>query len=114
MLVHAVLLAQLFQNVHAFSIPPLPHLPGFVGASHAQKQQQPLRDTLDTWIEGEQRVALDNLLANIAPGGSNVEGKGVAAGTVIASPSQDAPDYWYQCTFSPRMSIKCTVLLPAM
>lgn len=62
------------------------------------------------WLEAEERIALDNLLANVAPGGSNVEGKGVAPGTVIASPSQDGPDYWYQCTTFP-MCVRETVAL---
>jgi glucoamylase len=81
----------------AFSIPPLPHLNHFLGVGHAQKQQQPLQNTLEQWIEQEERIALDKLLANIAPGGRNVQGKGVAPGTVIASPSTQEPDYWYQC-----------------
>jgi glucoamylase len=90
-------LACVAANVAAFSIPPLQHLNQFLGVGHAQKQQQPLQDTLETWIEGEERTALDKLLANVAPGGRNVEGKGVAPGTVVASPSQSEPDYWYQC-----------------
>jgi glucoamylase len=97
MLIRTVGLACIAANAAAFSIPPLPHLNQFLGAGHAQKQQQPLQDTLEIWIEGEERIALDKLLANVAPGGRNVEGKGVAPGTVIASPSTDEPDYWYQC-----------------
>jgi glucoamylase len=97
MLPQVVFLTGFVHYVYAFSIPPLPHLSSFVGASHTQAHQQPLQDTLDAWIEKEERIALDKLLANIAPGGSNVEGKGVADGTAIASPSQDEPDYWFQC-----------------
>jgi glucoamylase len=96
MLPSILLLASIAPYTYAFSIPPLPHL-RFLGATDAQKQQQPLHDSLDAWIQQEERTALDKLLANVSPGGRNVEGKGVAPGTVVASPSQDGPDYWYQC-----------------
>lgn len=99
MLLTSLVVTQFVHYAYAFSIPPLPGLSHFVGASHTQTQQQPLQDTFDAWIEREERIALDKLLANIAPGGSNVEGKGVSDGTVVASPSQDKPDYWYQCEF---------------
>jgi glucoamylase len=94
MLVWIFGLACVAANTAAFSIPDLNH---FLGVGHAQKQQQPLQDTLETWIDSEERIALDKLLANVAPGGRNVQGKGVAPGTVIASPSTSEPDYWYQC-----------------
>ncbi|KAI4646875.1 hypothetical protein J4E93_005099 [Alternaria ventricosa] len=96
MLPRVVLLAGFLHHAYAFSIPRLPPLSTFVGASRTQTQQQPLQDTFDAWIEQEERVALDKLLANVAPGGSNIQGKGVADGTVIASPSRDEPDYWFQ------------------
>jgi glucoamylase len=96
MLLQALGLACVVLPASAITIP-LPHLNRFLGLGYAQKQQQPLQDTLDTWIQREERIALDQLLANVAPGGRNVEGKGVAPGTVIASPSTEAPDYWYQC-----------------
>ncbi|KAL1652933.1 Glucoamylase, intracellular sporulation-specific [Didymella pomorum] len=95
MLPSILLLASIAPYTYAFSIPPLPHL-RFLGAADAQRQQQPLHDSLDAWIQQEERTALDKLLANVSPGGRNVEGKGVAPGTVVASPSQDGPDYWYQ------------------
>lgn len=95
MLASVLLLAFFAPYTHAFSIPPLPHL-RFLGAANAQ-EQQPLRDTLDAWIQQEERIALDKLLANVSPGGRNVEAQGVAPGTVVASPSQNGPDYWYQC-----------------
>lgn len=97
MLPRVVLLAGFLHHAYAFSIPHLPPLSTFVGASRTQTQQQPLQDTFDAWIEKEERIALDKLLANVAPGGSNTQGKGVADGTVIASPSRDEPDYWFQC-----------------
>jgi len=91
------LVSLLAHHTNALSIPPLPRLDRFGIESHGQNQQQPLRDTLDTWVEREEQIALERLLANVAPGGSNVRGKGVVAGTVIASPSQEEPNYWYQC-----------------
>ncbi len=100
MLPSIVFLASLTPYTYAFSIPPLRQL-NFLGITNAQKQQHPLQDTLDAWIQQEEQIALDKLLANVSPGGRNVEGHGVAPGTVIASPSQDGPDYWYQCKLSP-------------
>lgn len=97
MLLQGLSLAYLVLDATAFSIPPLPHLNHFLGVGQAQQQQQPLQDTIDLWIQREEKIALDKLLANVAPGGSNVEGKSVAPGTVVASPSTDEPDYWYQC-----------------
>lgn len=100
MLPSIFLLASFAPYTSAFSIPRLPRLK-FLGLANAQ-QQQPLQDTLDAWIQQEEQIALDKLLANVSPGGQNVEGKGVAHGTVVASPSQDGPDYWYQCESSYR------------
>lgn len=97
MLVQTIGLAYLVLDTTAFAIPPLPHLSHFLGVGQAQIQQQPIQDTLDSWIDKEERIALDKLLANVAPGGRNIEGKGVVPGTVVASPSMDEPDYWYQC-----------------
>ncbi|KAF2129447.1 glycoside hydrolase family 15 protein [Dothidotthia symphoricarpi CBS 119687] len=96
MLLPLILVSHSALQAFAFSIPPLPHVDRFLGADHAQGLQQPLQDTLDAWIAREEHIALDKLLANVAPGGRNVRGKGVADGTVIASPSQQGPDYWFQ------------------
>ena len=52
-------------------------------------------DTLDTWLEKQEKIALNNLLANVAPGGRNVPD--AAPGSVIASPSKKHPNYYYQC-----------------
>lgn len=91
-----VLLTSLAIHTYAYSIPALY---GFLPALRAFHTQSPLRETLDDWIEREEHIALDRLLANVKPGGRNVEGKGkgVTDGTVIASPSTGSPDYWYQC-----------------
>lgn len=96
MLPRVFLLTGFVHHAYTLSIPRLPSLATFAASSRVQQQQQPLQDTLDAWIKHEERIALDKLLANVAPGGSNVQGKGVAEGTVIASPSQDGPDYWFQ------------------
>ncbi|KAF1972154.1 glucoamylase I precursor [Bimuria novae-zelandiae CBS 107.79] len=78
----------------AISIPPVPRFPSASALSHAQA---PLRESLDDWIAREESIALNRLLANIKPGGVNVQSdQNVADGTVIASPSKEDPDYWYQ------------------
>ncbi|KAI9724020.1 MAG: hypothetical protein M1812_000738 [Candelaria pacifica] len=51
--------------------------------------------SLEEWLYEEQNVALSKLLANIAPG-RNTEG--LPNGTVVASPSKEDPDYFYQWT----------------
>ncbi|KAF2121379.1 Six-hairpin glycosidase-like protein [Lophiotrema nucula] len=89
LLIPFVFLAYAVLFATAFSIPPIRN---FASASDAQ--QKPLQDTLDSWIEEEERIALDKLLANVAPGGRNVEN--AAKGSVIASPSTDRPNYFYQ------------------
>ena len=83
-------------DASAFSIPPFPYL-SHLGVARGQQQQHPLQENLETWLAREERIALDKLLANVAPGGRNVEGQGVVPGTVVASPSREEPDYWYQC-----------------
>ena len=89
-------LASLGSEAFALSIPTIPRLHKFLSFAQAQRQQQPLQDTFDAWIQQQEQVALDKLLANVAPGGRNVDGR-VAPGTVVASPSREKPDYWYQC-----------------
>lgn len=87
----------------AFSVPAVPRS---IITSRISYSQRPLRQTLDDWIHGEERIALDRLLANVKPGGVNVQGhEGVLDGTIVASPSKDEPDYWYQCTIRPLASI---------
>jgi glucoamylase len=82
----------------AFSIPSARE---FAIVKHLPHTQVPLREALDDWIDRQERIALDRLLANVKPGGVNVQGnEDVVDGTVIASPSKEAPDYWYQCTSS--------------
>ncbi|KAI9679348.1 MAG: Glucoamylase, intracellular sporulation-specific [Caeruleum heppii] len=51
---------------------------------------------LEEWLAAEEVIAYDRLLANIAPGGSNTED--AVYGTVIASPSKEEPNYFFQWT----------------
>jgi glucoamylase len=53
------------------------------------------QSSFEAWIEEEETIALDKLLSNIAPGGANA--KEAAPGSVIASPSKEHPNYFYQC-----------------
>ncbi|OMP86130.1 Glucoamylase GLU1 [Diplodia seriata] len=52
------------------------------------------KQSLDTWLGKEEAIAVDRLLANIAPSGRNAQH--AAPGTVIASPSKKHPNYYYQ------------------
>jgi glucoamylase len=95
-----VVVAYLALYAFAFSIP-----------SDLLSRQRPLREqvallakekldlgpqsSLDAWIEEEEKIALNKLLANIAPGGANA--KDAAPGSVIASPSKEHPNFFYQC-----------------
>ncbi|KAF2473827.1 uncharacterized protein BDR25DRAFT_256741 [Lindgomyces ingoldianus] len=94
LLIPFVLAAYVLLYAFAFTIPPLPPISNFLSVGHAQQAQKPLQDTLDAWLEREERIALDKLLANVAPGGRNV--KDAAPGSVIASPSREHPNYFYQ------------------
>jgi glucoamylase len=82
----------------AFSLPPLSRhvaqtpLQNF---AHEEKTELGPQSSLDAWIEQEEKIALQKLLDNVAPGGKNTEG--AAPGTVVASPSKSAPDYYFQC-----------------
>lgn len=97
-LIAFILLAYVVLYAFARIIPPLPLL--------RYREQAPLQSlpnnegaeaseaSLDTWLKKEQDIALDRLLANVAPGGRNVPD--AAAGSVIASPSKEYPNYYYQ------------------
>lgn len=82
-------------TISAFHIPPLSHLSAFLRTGAAQISQVPLQDDLESWISWEESVAVRNLLANIAPNGDDLEG--AVKGSVLASPSRDHPNYFYQC-----------------
>ena len=97
-LVPLVFIAYVVLYAFAFSIPPAAT---WLGVGHAQHAQEPLQDSLDSWLASEEKIALDKLLANVAPLGRNVQD--AAQGSVIASPSREHPNYFYQCE-SPRPS----------
>lgn len=52
------------------------------------------RLSLEAWIKRQEALSLEKLLDNISPGGKNAEH--TVAGTVLASPSKNHPDYFYQ------------------
>lgn len=96
-LVPIVTVAYLALYTFAFSIP-----------SNLRSSQRPLgeilqvektdlgpQSSLASWLEQEEKIALDKLLQNVAPGGDNAPD--AAPGTVIASPSKNHPNYYYQC-----------------
>ena len=90
-LVPVVLVAYVSLYAFASAIPPLPHIPA-IGQRPLQLNPQ---SSLDDWLGKEEEIAIDNLLANVAPGGRNV--RDAAPGSVIASPSRKHPNYYYQC-----------------
>ncbi|KAF2838705.1 glycoside hydrolase family 15 protein [Patellaria atrata CBS 101060] len=69
------------------------------------------QQSLDDWIQDEEEIALDRLLANIAPNGKNVAD--AAPGSVIASPSREHPDYYYQWVRDAAITISTLVELYA-
>lgn len=50
----------------------------------------PRQAGLDEWLDAQEPIATDGVLANIGSGGSKVEG--AADGIVVASPSKSDPD----------------------
>lgn len=62
---------------------------------HLEKAELGPQSSLDAWIREEEKIALGRLLRNIAPGGPNCPD--AVPGTVIASPSKEHPNYYYQC-----------------
>ncbi|KAK9465003.1 Six-hairpin glycosidase-like protein [Lipomyces arxii] len=49
----------------------------------------------DEWVNKQIQHTLDGILANIGPDGANVAYGNVNPGVVVASPSKDAPNYYY-------------------
>ncbi|KAH0545570.1 hypothetical protein FGG08_000401 [Glutinoglossum americanum] len=87
----------------------------FVPIHALEGGQNPLARTEDLaferWLDQEQSIALDRLLANVAPGGRNMEG--MVPGVVIASPSREHPDYYYQWIRDAAITISTLVRLYA-
>jgi glucoamylase len=95
LLLPLVLAAYLVLYAFAFVLPPLPlPLSYLAGIEQSPLQQKPL-SSLDEWLQREEDIAVDSLLANVAPFGRNVPD--AAPGSVIASPSKDHPNYYFQC-----------------
>jgi glucoamylase len=92
-----VAVAYLALYAFAFSIPSnLRHTQSVLRESlHLEKTGLGPQSSLSTWLEQEEKIALDKLLRNVAPGGDNAPD--AAPGTVIASPSKQHPNYYYQC-----------------
>lgn len=96
-----LLLAYGTLHAYAFAFPAITQLGDLLRFEQVRLQDQPLsQGSLENWIANEEEIALEKLLANISPGGSNV-GSEAANGTVIASPSREHPNYYYQCTSDP-------------
>lgn len=70
-----------------------------------------LDSPLDAWLDTEYDIAIDRLLANIAPGGRNT--RDTIPGTTIASPSRSHPDYYYQCNPFHAASTRTLSLTPS-
>lgn len=98
-LVPFVLVAYFTLYAFAYSIPSIlrPSQSVFREQQHLEKASSQLSFT--SWLQSQEIIALDNLLKNVAPGGSNAPD--AAPGSVIASPSKQHPNYYYQCTICP-------------
>jgi glucoamylase len=82
-----IILAYLVLYAFAFAVP----------LNHGQVPLKPEGESqasFEQWLKEEEGRALQKLLSNIAPRGSNVQD--AAAGSVIASPSKENPNYYYQ------------------
>jgi glucoamylase len=103
-----VAVAYLTLYAFAFSIPSnLRHTQSVLRESlHLEKTNLGPQSSLNSWLEQEEKIALDKLLRNVSPGGINAQD--AAPGTVIASPSKNHPNYYYQCTSS------CSFVTPKM
>ncbi|KAI9880629.1 MAG: Glucoamylase, intracellular sporulation-specific [Pleopsidium flavum] len=100
-LVAFVLISYILLYAFADTLSPVPYpdnilgqvpLPGELRSNEFDNHT--LDSPLDAWLDTEYDIAIDRLLANIAPGGRNTWN--IIPGTVIASPSRSHPDYYYQ------------------
>lgn len=85
-------LASSIPNVHGATQIPL--RTGTHGSTLQAQNKLSTDQSLEEWLQAEEVIALQKLLANVAPGGQHTPG--AAPGTVIASPSKEHPDYYYQ------------------
>ena len=63
---------------------------------HLEKPELGPQSSFEAWLQEEEKIALDRILRNVAPGGSNAPD--ATPGTIIASPSREYPNYYYQCS----------------
>ncbi|KAF2200084.1 hypothetical protein GQ43DRAFT_418778 [Delitschia confertaspora ATCC 74209] len=108
-----VVLAYATLYAFAFTIPSFSsfsYISRYLSFNPTQLQQKPLQlETLTAWLEREENVALDKLLANIGPRGRN--GRDAAPGSIIASPSREHPNYFYQWVRDAAITISTLVNL---
>jgi glucoamylase len=96
-LVPLVVLAYFTLYAFTFSIPSSlrPSQQALGESLQIEKTDLGPQSSFASWLEQEEKTALYKLLQNVAPGGVNAPD--AAAGTVIASPSKNHPNYYYQC-----------------
>ncbi|KAJ2970478.1 hypothetical protein NUW58_g9683 [Xylaria curta] len=75
--------------------------------SVANANNAPQANGLDAFIEKQRSISLQGVLNNIGPHGSRVPGAG--AGSIIASPSTENPDYFYTWTRDASLTLKMIV-----
>jgi glucoamylase len=63
--------------------------------------------TVDSFIQRETPIALEQLLCNIGPDGCHAQG--AASGAVIASPDKVDPPYFYTWTRDSALVFKCLI-----
>lgn len=66
-----------------------------------------INETFESWLEEQKRFSFDSILENI--GGVGFKYNDVAEGAVIASPSKDHPNYYYQWTRDAAITISSLV-----
>jgi glucoamylase len=77
-----------------------------IAKKHPSKRN-PAAGSLEEWIYQQRKRSFKYLLENIAPNGSHA--KGAAPGTVLASPSKNEPNYYYQWVRDAAITIKDVV-----
>ncbi|KAK9474596.1 Six-hairpin glycosidase-like protein [Dipodascopsis tothii] len=65
--------------------------------------------SFETWLEQQSAFSFQSILDNIGPDGKNVAGQGVLPGTVVASPSRQHPNYFYQWIRDGAITIRALV-----
>jgi glucoamylase len=78
----------------ASTIPQYAHQIPLSDSLHAEQTHLGVQFSLEAWLNRQESISLERLLDNISPGGKHAEH--TVPGTVLASPSQEHPDYFYQ------------------